>query len=90
MDREQLEARIVARGRELFASIGDEAPSVFNKGRWVGKVMDWCMRHDEFKVQLFRFIDVLPTLTTGESLSRHLTEYFGQEESVPAVFRWGL
>ena len=63
---------------------------MFNKGHWVGKVMDWCMGNERFKVQLFRFIDVLPYLTTRESLARHLDEYFGQEESVPAAFRWGL
>ncbi|MFW6162719.1 MAG: proline dehydrogenase family protein, partial [Planctomycetota bacterium] len=90
MDRNDLEARIVTRGRELFASIGDEAPSVFNKGRWVGEVMDWCMRNEQFKVQLFRFIDVFPYLTTPESLSRHLREYFAEEDGVPSVFKWGL
>ncbi len=90
MDREQLEARIHDTGRQLFALIGDEQPSLFQKGRWVGKVMDWSMRNEGFKVQLFRFIDVLPYLTTSESLSRHLREYFADAADVPPVFKWGL
>ena len=58
MDRDKLEASILARGRELFAALGDEAPSVFNKDWWTGRLMDWSMRHEDFKLQLFRFIDV--------------------------------
>lgn len=30
------------------------------------------------KVQLFRFVDVLPTLTTAEGIRRHLMEYIGE------------
>ena len=52
--------------------------------------MDWCMRNENFKVQLFRFVDVLPYLTTGESLSRHIEEYFAeQEQNIPAALKWG-
>jgi len=90
MKSEELEPRIQARGREFFAEIGNEAPSIFNKSRWVGKLIDWCMTHEVFKVQLFRFIDVMPYLTTSESLGRHIKEYFGQDEEIPAIIRWGL
>ena len=47
------------RGKEFFASISGEAPSIFNKGWWTGKVMDWSMKNENFKIQLFRFVDVL-------------------------------
>ena len=89
MDREQLEAGILARGREFFAALGNEIPSILNKNFWTGKVMDWSMSHEDFKVQLFRFIDVLPCLTTGEMLNYHIQEYFSQDENVPAVLRFG-
>jgi len=52
-------------------------------------VMDWSMAHEDFKVQLFRFIDVLPYLTTEEMLGHHIKEYFSHGESVPAVLRLG-
>jgi len=90
MDREHLDAAIVARGRQFFEAIGDEAPSVFKKDWWTGKVMAACMENEQFKVQLFRFIDVLPYLTTAESLGRHMQEYFGREQAVPAALRWGV
>ena len=90
MDRERIEERIVERGREFFARMGDERPSIFNKNWWTGKVMDWCMRDEQFKVQLFRFVDVLPTLTTSDLLNRHVAEYFSRSEHVPAFMKWGI
>ncbi|MEF3698124.1 proline dehydrogenase family protein [Desulfolutivibrio sp.] len=86
-----LEAKIVARGKQFFQSIRGEAPSIFNKGFWTGKVMDWAMKNEDFKVQLFRFVDVLPYLTTSDALRRHIEEYFtGQGAAdIPAVLKWG-
>jgi RHH-type transcriptional regulator, proline utilization regulon repressor / proline dehydrogenase / delta 1-pyrroline-5-carboxylate dehydrogenase len=90
MEKTDLDARIKARGKDFFASISGEAPSIFNKAWWTGKVMDWAMRNEQFKVQLFRFVDVLPYLSTGESLGRHIEEYFAaQDQDIPAVLKWG-
>ncbi len=91
MDNTALETAIRTRGRQFFDSIRGEAPSVFNKGFWTGKVMDWAMQNEDFKVQLFRFVDVLPYLNTSESLSRHIEEYFSGNDSgeIPAVLKWG-
>ena len=89
LDRSQLEANIAESGRAFFKRIGSESPSVFNKNWWISKVMDWSMRHEDFKIQLFRFIDVLPYLTTEEMLVSHIQEYFSNEASVPAVLRLG-
>ncbi|MFH1914977.1 MAG: proline dehydrogenase family protein [Pseudomonadota bacterium] len=90
IDISSLDPRIIARGREFFASISGESPSVFNKGWWTGKVMDWAMKNEDFKVQMFRFVDVLPYLNTSESLSRHIEEYFaGDDSNIPDVLKWG-
>ncbi len=90
MSNDALNSKIRARGKEFFQSISGEAPSIFNKGWWTGKVMDWAMRNEDFKVQLFRFVDVLPYLNTSESLTRHIHEYFGGEnQDIPAVLKWG-
>jgi len=86
---QQLETQIIARGKEFFKSISGEAPSIFNKGWWTGKVMDWAMKNEDFKIQLFRFVDVLPYLNTSESLARHIREYFsGDGMDVPAVLKF--
>jgi RHH-type proline utilization regulon transcriptional repressor/proline dehydrogenase/delta 1-pyrroline-5-carboxylate dehydrogenase len=85
-----MDARIEARGREFFSTIAGESPSIFNKGWWTGKVMDWAMKNEGFKVQMFRFVDVLPYLNTSESLSRHIKEYFsGRDSDIPDVLKWG-
>ncbi|MBU1247647.1 MAG: hypothetical protein KKB70_03025, partial [Proteobacteria bacterium] len=69
MDNTSLEQSVLQTGRDFFTAIKGEAPSVFNKGFWTGKVMDWAMKNEHFKVQLFRFVDVLPYLNTSESLT---------------------
>ena len=90
MDSSALDRKIRERGKEFFASISGEAPSIFNKGWWTGKVMDWSMKNENFKVQLFRFVDVLPYLNTSDSLTRHIDEYFsGEGQDVPKVLKWG-
>jgi RHH-type proline utilization regulon transcriptional repressor/proline dehydrogenase/delta 1-pyrroline-5-carboxylate dehydrogenase len=90
MDKSKLEDLIKAGGKAFFAIISGEAPSIFDKGWWTGKLMDWCRRSENFKVQLFRFVDVLPYLTSGESLSRHIEEYFAIEgQEIPSVLKWG-
>ena len=84
-----LNDRIVTRGREFFATISGDKPSLFNKGAWMGRVMDWSMKHEAFKIQLFRFVDVFPSLSTGKLLTDHIREYFGEEQDMPPVLATG-
>jgi RHH-type transcriptional regulator, proline utilization regulon repressor / proline dehydrogenase / delta 1-pyrroline-5-carboxylate dehydrogenase len=85
-----LNGRIRERGRRFFASIQGEAPSVFNKSWWTGKVMEAAMQSECFKVQFFRFMDVLPCMSSSESLLRHIREYFGgDDQELPQVLKWG-
>ncbi|WP_298271135.1 L-glutamate gamma-semialdehyde dehydrogenase [Geobacter sp.] len=89
MQNSELNARIIVRGKEFFAAIAGEKPSLFNKGTWMGKVMEWCMQNDEFKIRMFRFVDVFPSLTTGKLLTGHISEYFGAEQEMPAFLATG-
>ena len=86
---ESIEENVRTRGRQLFTLIGNERPSLFNKTAWTGALLDACMQNESFKVQLFRFIDVLPCLSSAAALGRHNEEYFGREESLPTALRWG-
>lgn len=81
--------KITSRGREFFSSISGEKPSLFNKGAWMGKVMDWSMKNEQFKIQMFRFVDAFPSLTTGKLLTEHIREYFGEEKDMPPVLQTG-
>ena len=55
------------------------APSIFSRKGLYGPLMEWSMRDERFKTQLFRFIDVLPTLQSSAEINRHLREYLGDE-----------
>ena len=50
--------------------------------------MEWTMGDEAVKVQLFRFIDVLPLLRSPADITRHLREYFGEAgEHLPGWLR---
>src|SRR5882757_6969410 len=77
----ELGPRIQEYGEKIFALIdAAEAPSLFSKKGFYGSLMDWAMRDEHFKTQLFRFVDVLPTLTSSAEVARHLKEYLGDDQ----------
>ena len=55
---DSLQPEIEARGREIFTLMSREVPSAFSQKNVVGKLMEWSMRNEALKVQLFRFVDV--------------------------------
>src|SRR5579864_1526480 len=63
-------------GRFLWSHLQRRSPSVFERRWWDDRILAWAMADESVKVQMFRFIDVLPTLRTRESITRHLQEYF--------------
>ena len=72
-----LEARTRAIGREIFQRVGKGA-NPLDRAWWDDRFMAVAMNDPEVKVQLFRFIDVLPALKTPEAIGRHLREYLGE------------
>src|SRR5438128_1536897 len=86
------EARIQEHGEKIFALIdAAESPSLFSKKGFYGTLMDWAMRDEHFKTQLFRFVDVLPILASSTEIARHLKEYLGDEKrSLSPALRLGL
>jgi RHH-type proline utilization regulon transcriptional repressor/proline dehydrogenase/delta 1-pyrroline-5-carboxylate dehydrogenase len=86
-----LNGRIDEIGRQIFAGADGAGPSIFNKDWWYGNIMEWSMRNEHFKTQMFRFVDVLPCLNDGADVARHLKEYFAESGSeLPSVFNFGL
>lgn len=54
-------------------------------------MMQWSMQNPAFKVEAFRFVDVLPTLTESNQVVSHLKEYFLRSEApMPFWMRSGL
>ncbi|MFZ5648000.1 MAG: L-glutamate gamma-semialdehyde dehydrogenase [Bacillota bacterium] len=86
-----IEKRVKETGMNLFRLIEGETPSIFKKDFWAGKVMEWCMKDEAFKLEMFRFVDVFPYLTRSESVARHLQEYFCRpDQDFPGSLQWGL
>lgn len=88
---DSLQAAIQAKGETIFNLMESEGKSIFNKDWWYGQIMEWSMKNERFKTQMFRFVDVLPTLTSGTEVARHLKEYFAENGGdLPKVFGFGL
>lgn len=65
--------------------------SLFDKGFWSGKMMEWSMNIPAFKVEMFRFVDVLPSLNTSEQIAEHIKQYFLRDDlDFPGAIRAGL
>ncbi|MGE3807136.1 MAG: L-glutamate gamma-semialdehyde dehydrogenase [Gemmataceae bacterium] len=77
-DDHHLETLTQAYGREIFARMGSARPIVFTPTWFDERLMNWTMGDEAIKVQLFRFVDVLPMLKTPNDIATHLREYFGE------------
>ena len=86
---DSFQSKIQAYGEDILKRIeAQPKASLFSKDFWYGSVMDWSMKNEKFKTNMFRFVDVLPSLTTGEEVATHLKEYFseGGKTELPAIF----
>ncbi|RIL04623.1 MAG: hypothetical protein DCC75_12445 [Proteobacteria bacterium] len=78
-------------GRAIFAEIGQEQPSAFNKKYWIGKIMEWSITQPEFKTNMFRLVDVLPALRSSAAIAGHVREYLaGCAGNIHGLLGWGL
>lgn len=86
-----IDKKVKETGMNLFRLIEGETPSIFKKDFWAGKMMEWCMKDEAFKLEMFRFVDVFPYLTRSESVAKHLQEYFCRpDQDFPGSLQWGL
>jgi RHH-type proline utilization regulon transcriptional repressor/proline dehydrogenase/delta 1-pyrroline-5-carboxylate dehydrogenase len=85
------EARVQAIGRELFDRVAGERQAFYSADRWTAALFAWSLANEDAKLQLFRFIDVLPALEADRDLVRHLREYFeGRDAPYAALLRTAL
>ncbi|MGG6296483.1 L-glutamate gamma-semialdehyde dehydrogenase [Leptolyngbya sp. AN02str] len=59
--------------RSFFAQMRDQM-------RWDDKMLGFAMSNPGLRVQLFRFIDCLPSLQSKAEIARHMQEYLSQED----------
>jgi len=87
----QFEQRTKQIGGDLLRHARRHRTGVFSAKFWSDQLMNWAMKDPAFKVQLFRFIDCFPMLTTAEQVHEYLVDYLGQPGvSLPPGMELGL
>src|SRR6266496_1131348 len=71
-----LQSEIEQRGRRIFELVDKHPASLFSKAGFYQRLLTISMRDEQLKLQLFRFVDVLPSLRTSGEVVEHLQEYF--------------
>jgi RHH-type proline utilization regulon transcriptional repressor/proline dehydrogenase/delta 1-pyrroline-5-carboxylate dehydrogenase len=80
------QAAIERRGQRIFDLVDQYPESIFSKAGFYQKMMAISMRDEAFKVQMFRFVDVLASLRRSDDIVEHLREYFhGMDGFVPMM-----
>src|SRR5438876_465586 len=71
-----LQSEIEQRGKRIFELVDKYPVSLFSKAGFYQRLMTLSMRDEQLKLQLFRFVAVLPSLHTSREIIEHLQEYF--------------
>ncbi len=70
-----LEERVGQIGREILDEARSHRGGFLSRKFWSEQLLNWSMKDEHFKVQLFRFIDVFPMLRTPQEIHEHLLDY---------------
>jgi RHH-type proline utilization regulon transcriptional repressor/proline dehydrogenase/delta 1-pyrroline-5-carboxylate dehydrogenase len=73
-----LEALIHSKGLDLLNRARNNTKGMLSAAFWSDKLMEWSMKDEAFKVQLFRFVDAFPMLRTPDAVHEHLVDYLTQ------------
>ena len=76
---------IERRGSRIFELVDKHPEPLFSKAGFYQRLMALSMRDERLKVQLFRFVDVLPSLRHSREIIEHLNEYFSDDGFGPFV-----
>ena len=85
-----VESSIRLIGEELARLSGGQSPRVFERRWWSQAAINLAMHNLDFKTQLFRFIDVLPSITDDQRVVTLAQEYFGSLADQAFGLGWGL
>ena len=88
---ESLNEDILELGKDLRGKMSGETPGLFQKDYWQGRILEWAMKDPSFKVDMFRFVDVLPVLDSSDQVARHIKEYLLKDgRELPSVMSAAL
>lgn len=82
---------VLQMGISVWEKMRGETPGVFNKDFWQGRILEWAMKDPSFKIDMFRFVDVLPTLQSKDQVAQHIKEYLLRDNrELPGVLKAAL
>jgi len=85
-----LEPTVYRVGEQLARLSAGRTPTLFERRWWSQSALNMAMQDSGFKTQLFRFIDVLPSITDDEEVVALAREYLG-DGGIPLFGgQWGL
>ena len=88
---ETFNKRILDVGKQYWQRMQGEIPSLFDRQYWQGQILDWIMDDESFKVDAFRFVDVLPALHSTAAIATHVQDYLlKKERNLPVLVRSAL
>lgn len=90
LDPALLEPRVRAIGEDLARRSSGLSPGLFDSRWWSQAAINLAMKDPAFKAQLFRFIDVLPSLKDDAQVVRLAEEYFGDMSGHLFGAQWGI
>src|ERR1700751_549458 len=79
------QSEIDRRGSRIFELVDKHPEPLFSKAGFYQRLMALSMRDERFKVHLFRFVAVLPSLRSSREIVEHLNEYFSDNGFGPLV-----
>ncbi len=85
-----LESAIIRIGEQLARLSAGRTPTLFEGRWWSHTALNLSMQDNHFKAQLFRFIDVLPSITDDEKVVTLAREYLGEGDTALFGTHWGL
>ncbi len=86
-----IQGEIEALGRAIFDTIGKTQPALYQKSFWSQVMLRWTMTEPALKADLFRLVDVLPSLKSNEAITRHFIEYLAPHaDRLPQPLRWAF
>jgi len=77
-------------GEQLARLSAGRTPTLFERRWWSQTALNLAMQDNVFKTQLFRFIDVLPSVTDDGQVVTLAREYLGDEDTALFGGQWGL
>jgi RHH-type proline utilization regulon transcriptional repressor/proline dehydrogenase/delta 1-pyrroline-5-carboxylate dehydrogenase len=82
-----LQPKIEQLGSHIFSRVDQESAknSSTSQADFYSLLMEWSMQDESFKTQMFRFVDVLPTLKSSREVVRHMAEYLRDAHSPVAT-----